>query len=404
MKLALRFLLSSVFAISILLPAISHAQMNHGKAKAAKAELGTSAAFDLQGKLWIASKESAGEGNTGYVVLQSSTDMGKTWSQPLRVQSQAEAISADGENRPKLAFGPKGEIYIAYTKPLAKPYTGEIRFVRSLDGGASFSTPVTVHTNREEITHRFESMIVDRSGRIFIAWIDKRDGEAAKARKEKYTGAAIYYSVSTDQGASFKADYKLAEHSCECCRIAMALRPDGKPVAMWRHVFEPNFRDHALSELNSDGSQAALMRTSFDEWRIDACPHHGPSIAFDNEGRRHQTWFNVKADEGGVFYAATNAQGELGKPLKLGNAQAEHADVVVHGKTIALAWKQFDGNASTILGKISLNEGSTWEDLRIAETQGNSDQPHLLSTPKGPALVWCTQNEGVRIIPLTGTK
>lgn len=404
MTLAHRLFFASALALWTLSPAAAHAQMNHGKHKAVRAELGTSAAFDSQGKLWVATKESTGEGATGYVVLQHSSDMGKSWSPAVKVQSQPEPISADGENRPKLAFGTKGEIYVAYTKPLSKPYTGEIRFSRSVDGGRSFSPPVTVHSNRDEITHRFESMIIDSNGRIFIAWIDKRDAEAARAKKEKYAGAAIYYSVSTDQGASFHADYKLAEHSCECCRIALALNPAGKPVAMWRHVFEPNFRDHALSELNVDGNAAPLIRTSFDEWRIDACPHHGPSIAFDREGRRHQTWFNVKADEGGVFYAATNSEGVLNTPIRLGNAQAEHADVIVTGNTIALAWKQFDGNASVILAKISDDAGNTWKDFSIAKTLGNSDQPHLLATPTGPALVWRTQNEGIQIIPIGNKK
>lgn len=404
MTLAHRLFFASALALWTLSPAAAHAQMNHGKHKAVRAELGTSAAFDSQGKLWVATKESTGEGATGYVVLQHSSDMGKSWSPAVKVQSQPEPISADGENRPKLAFGTKGEIYVAYTKPLSKPYTGEIRFSRSVDGGRSFSPPVTVHSNRDEITHRFESMIIDSNGRIFIAWIDKRDAEAARAKKEKYAGAAIYYSVSTDQGASFHADYKLAEHSCECCRIALALNPAGKPVAMWRHVFEPNFRDHALSELNVDGNAAPLIRTSFDEWRIDACPHHGPSVAFDREGRRHQTWFNVKADEGGVFYAATNSEGVLNTPIRLGNAQAEHADVIVTGNTIALAWKQFDGNASVILAKISDDAGNTWKDFSIAKTLGNSDQPHLLATPTGPALVWRTQNEGIQIIPIGNKK
>lgn len=173
---------------------------------------------------------------------------------------------------------------------------------------------------------------------------------------------------------------------------------------MWRHVFEPNLRDHALSELNADGNTAPLIRTTFDEWRIDACPHHGPSVAFDHDGRRHQTWFNVKADEGGVFYAATNSKGVLNEPMRLGNAQAEHADVIVTGNTVAIAWKQFDGNASVILAKRSDDAGNTWQDLSIAKTLGNSDQPHLLATPTGPALVWRTQNEGIQIIPFGSKK
>ncbi|MBS0308646.1 MAG: exo-alpha-sialidase [Proteobacteria bacterium] len=375
-----------------------HTRMNVSK----KTELGTSAAVDAQGILWITSKESAGAAQ--YVVLQKSADGGKTWSAPQRIQSEPEAVSAEGENRPKLAIGSKGEIYVSYTKPLAKPYTGEIRFVRSLDGGRSFSPPITVHTNRDLITHRFDSMIVDRSGRIYVAWIDKRDLEAAVARKEKYAGAALYYAVSDDSGASFKGDYKIADHSCECCRIALALNPAGQPVALWRHIFSPNIRDHALVTLTPDGKLAAPMRATFDDWRVDACPHQGPSLAYGAEGTRHQVWFNVRNDEGGVFYASAPAGEGLRTPMKLGSAQATHADVAVAGKKIVLAWKQFDGKTTAILAKISRDGGDHWHDTELAHTSGDSDQPRLLTHAGDILLVWRTQLDGVRVITATREK
>jgi hypothetical protein len=74
-----------------------------------------------------------------------------------------------------------------------------------------------------------------------------------QARPRAGAGAALYYSVSEDSGATFKGDFKVADHSCECCRIALALTRDGKVAAMWRHVFEPNVRDHAFAILPSDG-------------------------------------------------------------------------------------------------------------------------------------------------------
>ncbi len=378
----------------------AHAQ--HKSPKPARAELGTSAAVDGQGRLWMVSKETAGENQ--YVVLQMSADMGKSWSSPTRIQQQPESVSAEGENRPKIAFGSKGEIFITYTKPLAKPYTGEIRFVRSLDGGKTFSPPVTVHANRDVITHRFESLIVDGEGRLYVAWIDKRDLHAAAARKQKYAGAAIYYAVSEDAGASFRGDYKIADHSCECCRIALALNPQGRPVALWRHVFEPNVRDHALMELTPDGRLGSLQRASFDDWRIDACPHHGPALAYAADGSRHQTWFNVKEGEGGVFYAVSDAAGMTGKPLRLGSAQAAHADVVVSGRNVALAWKQFDGKATTLLARLSNDGGQTWQEVELARTQGASDQPRLLNTPAGIVSIWRTQNEGVQTVLVVNGK
>jgi hypothetical protein len=368
----------------------------NGMASSRAVELGTGAAADAQGRLWISGKETSDAGQ--YVVLQMSEDMGKTWTQPKRIQREPEAVSADGENRPKLAFGAKGELYVTYTKPLAKPYTGEIRFVRSLDGGQTFSRPLTVHANRDAITHRFESITVDKTGRIYVAWIDKRDVEAAAARKKKYAGAALYYAVSEDGGASFRGDYKVADHSCECCRIALALNPEGKPFALWRHVFEPNIRDHALIELTPTGKLAAPARASFDDWRIDACPHQGPSLAYAADGVRHQVWFNGKDDDGGVFYAATDSSGVLKTPIRLGSAQAAHADLAIEGKDVVLAWKEFNGGSTAILGKLSNDGGLTWRDKEFARTQSGSDQPHLLNTRSGIALVWRTQNEGVRVI------
>src|SRR5690606_23570859 len=139
--------------------------------------------------------------------------------------------SADGENRPKIAFGPRDEIYVSWTSPSSEKFTGDIRFTRSLDGGKSWSAPAVVHRDRQLITHRFESMLVDGAGRIWVAWIDKRDLGKAEAAGQEYAGAAIYYAYSDDRGATWRGDYKLADHSCECCRIALALDAKGRAVA-----------------------------------------------------------------------------------------------------------------------------------------------------------------------------
>lgn len=365
-------------------------------------ELGTSAAVDPQGQLWVVAKESTSEGQ--FVTVQMSPDFGKTWLASKRIQAVPEPVSAEGENRPKIAFGAKGEMFITYTKPLAKPYTGEIRFVRSLDGGAHFLPPVTVHANRDVITHRFDALIVDRAGRIFVAWVDKRDLEQAKARKQQYEGAALYYAVSEDGGASFKGDFKIAEHSCECCRIALALTPEGKVAAMWRHVFEPNIRDHAMAILPPDGKVAKIERVTFENWHVDACPHHGPSLAFDAGGRRYQTWFNVAGDDGGVFFTMVDNGGKAGMVMPLGTAQAEHADVAVHGDSVVVVWKQFDGKSTAILGRVSHDLGKTWKDIELARTAGASDQPHLVETDADVLLIWRTQKEGVYVLrPLGST-
>src|SRR5688572_7149867 len=166
----------------------AHAAMSHGAA------LGTTATFDEQGRLWIVRTEA--DDKNAHVFVQRSEDRGGTWLPPMRVTSKSEPVSADGENRPKLAFGSRGELYVSWTSPTSAKFTGDIRFTRSLDGGKTWSAPAVVHRDRQVITHRFESMIVDRTGRVWIAWIDKRDLASAQAAQREYSGAAIYYAYS----------------------------------------------------------------------------------------------------------------------------------------------------------------------------------------------------------------
>lgn len=388
----------TIIALGMLLTMSLAVAAPEGGHRHARAELGTSAAFDADGRLWIAGKETVQGG--AYVTVQSSDDLGKTWTAPKRVQETPEGVAADGEARPKLAFGTQGEMYITYTKPLSRPYTGDVRFVRSTDGGKTFSAPVTVHVNRDEITHRFDSITVDRDGRIYVAWIDKRDLETATARGEKYTGAAVYYAVSDDAGRTFRGDYKIADYSCECCRIGLAPGPRGGAVALWRHVFGGDTRDHALAVLDPKGRVPEVQRASFDEWKVNACPHHGPSVAFTPDGRRHQTWFNVKEGEGGIFYASTDANGVLSAPQRLGIWQAAHPDVATAGNRVAVAWKQFDGKATAVVARVSEDGGRTWREMEVARTAGASDQPRLAAGKPGIALVWRTQAEGVQTVLL----
>ncbi len=402
MALALSFFILPGLAMSEATPTAGSHQ--HGATSHQKSlDLATSAAIDKEGRIWAVGKQTIDGGQ--FVTIQSSTDMGRTWSALQRIQKNPEPVAANGEGRPHIAFGHKGEIYITYTKPVAFPHIGDIRFVRSLDGGRTFSEPQTVHANRDVITHSFESMVVDRAGRIYVAWIDGRDSVAGKAKQERYIGSALYYAVSSDGGANFEGDYKVADHSCECCRIGLTVNPQGTPVAMWRHVFEPNIRDHAMAELGPDGKTQPIQRVTFDDWRIDACPHHGPSIAYGAGGTRHQVWFNGKeGDDGGALYAQTGSDGVLGKPTILGSSQASHPDVAVQGRQVAVVWKQFDGTSTAILGRISDDGGATWREQELARTTADSDQPRLVSSPSVIALVWRTQNEGIRVVSISKAK
>jgi hypothetical protein len=343
-----------------------------------RSTLGTSAAVDPDGRLWIAYAQAAGA--AAHVIVQRSDDTGSSWQAPVRVNAAGEPVAAEGENRPKIAFGLGGEMYVTWTSPTSAQFTGDIRFARSLDGGKTWSTPSVVHRDRQLITHRFESLLVDAKGRVWVTWIDKRDVKAA-----------VYYAYSDDRGTSWQGDFKLADSSCECCRIALASDAQGRVGAMWRAIFAPNERDHAFAFLDEKPRPA---RATFDRWRIDACPHHGPSLAVAADGTRHAVWFNQVDGQGRAFYGRLTEQGPSG--IQTLPAGATHADVAVAGRNVALAWKRFDGTVTKAESWLSNDGGQSFSPGPVLQTAGESDQPRLVSSGPDILLVW-RNSEGVSV-------
>ncbi|PTY07604.1 hypothetical protein DB347_05060 [Opitutaceae bacterium EW11] len=366
---------------------------HHGRSmNSAQTELGADAAFDRQGMLWAVHKVS------GHIAISRSEDRGRSWENPVLVTPGPEPTDAGGDARPKIALGPKGEVYLTWTRPLSKPYTGEVRFSRSLDEGRTFSPPVVVHRDRQEITHRFDALAVDEQGRVFVAWIDKRDAVAA-SKDAPYRGAAIYFAVSSDRGATFAGDFKVAEHSCECCRIALTRAPDGDIVALWRHVFEPNIRDHALATLHADGTVSGFRRATFDDWRIDVCPHHGPGLGADADGRLHAVWHTGAPQDPGVFYARLDANGPESR-RRVGGETAEHADLAATGRRVGIAWKEFDGERTRLRGMVSEDGGESWLERDLSATDGASGHPRVLAFDGRFYVLWNTASRPLGVLAL----
>ncbi len=193
-----------------------------------------------------------------------------------------------------------------------------------------------------------------------------------------------------------QGDYKLADQSCECCRIAVALNERGQVQAMWRHVFAPNERDHAVAVLTSAPARPTIARATFDRWAIDACPHHGPSLAIA-DGVRHAVWFNQVDGQGRVFYGQLGAQ----QPTQVQELPqgAMHADVAARGKDVAIAWKRFDGSATRVETRLSQDGGKSFVTGPILTTQAESDQPRLVMNNDAVFLVW-RQSDRTTVVPL----
>ena len=364
--------------------------------------LAISVAIDGQGQLWRASVKQ------GHVWVDKSTNLGKTFSPPVKVNTVAMKVAADGEARPKIAISPEGFVYLTWTESLKAPYAGYIWFARSTHQGKQFDNPIIVHQDHAEITHRFDALHVAPNGNITVTWVDKRDLLAAKAAGKPYDGAAIYYAVSTDKGASFQPEQKLADNSCECCRIATAHKPDGTVVAMWRHVFEGSERDHMIAEISSQKQKVTPHRATFGRWQIDGCPHHGAALASGGEGADwwgyHMAYFDGNDKAPGLYYSRMDGEAWVSSPAKKfgdNTKQAGHPAIISVGKQVWLVWREIKDSQYSIWGMQSDDDGKTWQPAKqLLSSPQKLDYPTLLVHQQRPYLACNGQQHGLTLLPM----
>ena len=354
-----------------------------------------SSTFDAHGRLWLAWSYA------GHVYVNYSDDKGKSFSPAVAVNRVPEAISARGENRPKIKIDKKGRVYVSWTTPLEKRFTGHVKFSYSKDDGKSFSEPVIVNDNLDVTGHRFDALGVTDDGKVYMAWLDKRDRLKAKKQGKDYHGAALYYAFSSDAGETFQINKKVIDHSCECCRIAIGFNNKQLPVFFWRNIFEKNTRDHALVTFTSSNTFSPLERVSYDNWKVDACPHHGPDISISEGNNYHLAWFNNAPERHGLFYARRNNDGSYTKPINFGNykSSASHPNVLNIGNRVWLVWKEFDGRQESIWLQSSLDNGEHWDKASIvAVAPGGSDYPFLIKNKGDVYIQWQTKEKGFNLL------
>lgn len=355
-----------------------------------------SSVFDSSGRLWST------WAYAGHVYINYSDDYGASHSSPLVVNRVPEKISARGENRPKIAIAENANIYISWTMPLEKRFTGHIRFSYSTDQGDTFSDPVIINDNLDITGHRFEALGVNKNGDIYIAWLDKRDRLKSSAKNQPYHGAAVYYTWSDNAGVSFKKNKKIIDHSCECCRVIMDFDEQNLPVILWRNIYGKNIRDHALVNFTSKDEHSAPQRVSFDMWKVDACPHHGPDLSINRSGDYHMVWFNNAELRHGLFYSRRNQSDKtMTEAVQFGDydKMASHPSVIHSMNNVWLAWKQFDGVKESIWYQMSSDNGSHWNAAQqLRDTSRTSDYPFLIKQNENIYVQWQTEAEGFQLM------
>jgi hypothetical protein len=226
-----------------------------------------------------------GEQSATQLGLFVSHDGGDSFAPPVQISEKGARVISHGENSPSLAFG-STEVYALWEQALPEGGT-ELMFARSLMFGQKFEKPIRVTDKTMPSTNSFSSMAVAPNGFIYAAWLDGRDNESNPRGT-----SSVYIARSTDRGASFGKNIRVAAGACPCCRPQLAFGPKGEILVAWRHVFEGDIRDIYVAASSDQGQPFSQpVRVAVDDWRIHGCPHSGPVLSVKGS-RIYISWFS----------------------------------------------------------------------------------------------------------------
>ncbi|HEY8008576.1 MAG TPA: sialidase family protein [Methylocella sp.] len=353
-------------------------------------------AFGPDGALWVAARVN------NQIFVTKSRDRGRSFAPPVVITPDGVTLDGGPDARPKILVDRAGRVIVAYATFRDKKFNGQLFFTRSIDGGKTFAAPQSITADVE--SQRFIVMAIDSDGSVFSAWLDKRNRAMAKKKGETYVGAGLAFAWSRDHAASFSDAQIAHDNTCECCRIGIAFAGHGRPVVLFRNLFDMSVRDHAVMTFAGPNNPGPVYRVSDDDLAIDACPHHGPSLAVTRDGTYHAAWFTSGRVRKGLFYARSIDGGRtFSEPLPIGDP--DHApgrpDLLgINGK-VYLTWKEFDGAHTSVMTKVSTDNGMHWGGAKaIATTGEESDHPILVRQGHHVFLSWQTQKDGYRLFDL----
>lgn len=285
----------------------------------------------------------AANGDLYYV---SSSDGGRAWSAPLRVNSTAGAAIAAGTIRGgQIALGRNGRVYVAWNGSSKAEPKGPLNPESGKHGEPMlFSRLNSSHTafepERNLMTHTFGldgggTIAADSVGHVYVAWHGKAPGAASGE-----AGRQVWIAKSDDDGKTFSAEYaawKDPTGACGCCGMAMYADSKGVLRVLYRSATESVHRDIYL--LTSKDQGRSFEGRKLHAWNINACPMS--SMAFSEAaGKVDGAW----ETSGQVYFE--DLTGQNPEPVRApgeskGNKHPRIA-IAPNGETL-IAWTQGTG-------------------------------------------------------------
>jgi hypothetical protein len=312
-----------------------------------------------------------------------SADNGRTFSPPVRVNTEGKVTLKMGERGPKLALGKVGtgspnarfrisqpSIHVVWADQWSPGVQVYPRYSRSLDGGKTFEPPRALASlfGIDGLT-----VAADGEGHVvaFFHQVSPPQQEIPEAHR-------LYLARSTDNGTTFGPEERMKiqgmdDLACSMCMIRARIAADGN-VCLALRVANDNIRDFFLLRSPKRANVFTPLRVNEDRWELKTCPMCGPELTLAPAGRalcafmsRHRVYWSALDDGRFTLHVATPA-GENDEiyPAAFGDAKGHvllvwQVGPMAVGRTATVKWALYwkDGTFTGKQGTVGVSTSGT---------------------------------------------
>jgi hypothetical protein len=332
-----------------------------------------------------------------------SPDGGDSFPARVRVNEAPHEVMAHGENIPILVVRGMREFYVVWQGRSDNREGSALRLARSTDWGTTFSKPVPVDPGSE--SQGFYTMSVSPKGIVYVAWLGggQHGGE----------GSGVYVARSADRGVGFEKSVRVASSVCPCCRPSLSFDDGDKVYISWRGVSHGDVRDiQVASSADGGGTWSKPAGIAEDNWRLNACPHSGASLAVLGK-RLFVAWHTVREGTSQLYLAWSDDGGKTFSPrtnLRGTVLDANHPMLAAHGNKVGVVFQGRDPNDNQGWGKQNAYyreidaQGTLSGLVNAGHLDGSVNYPELLyEDPDHVFVVWHeTSDEHSHVVMIRG--
>jgi hypothetical protein len=156
-------------------------------------------------------------------------------------------------------------------KSAGSTYAYDVRLVRSVDRGRTWSAPVTPHRDGTRTQHGFVSLVPHRNDEVLVVWLDGRRGaesaaEAGAHAHEEDEGPMTLRSAIVNRSGARREERELDASTCSCCQTD-AVRVGDRSMVVYRDRSSAEIRDIAFMTRSGAGAWSTPALVHADQWR-----------------------------------------------------------------------------------------------------------------------------------------